>query len=286
MKQLDNKNMQEYWEEHSRCLKDLDRKRDPEGLTNVCYSYAPLWFNKFFAYFQTRNFNRLLRLLQINKIKALDMGCGCGRWCSVLKNKGFDVTGIDLQKETIENNKVLIKDCKFYVMSADNLNFDDETFDLITSITVIQHIPYAEQEKVFDEIKRVLKKGGYFLMIENTKDIGLHVFPRNFDGWKDAIKKRGFILIKSYGQEYAPLLHFFDYVTRKLNLSDRKKLQNATGKDLANNEKLCRENSLKKQFYIFIKYILVLTSYPLEFLCDFLLPREFAKHGVYLFRKM
>ena len=50
------------------------------------------------------------------------------------------------------------------VMSAAELSFLDDSFDASTSFFTLMYISKEQQKKVFDEIFRVLKKGGEFIL--------------------------------------------------------------------------------------------------------------------------
>ena len=68
--------------------------------------------------------------IQHAKGRVLDIGCGAGRVSLFLQEQGFDVVGIDLASGAIEACKTRgLK--KAYVMSADELDFPESTFDTI-----------------------------------------------------------------------------------------------------------------------------------------------------------
>ena len=50
------------------------------------------------------------------------------------------------------------------IMDAKNLKFPPETFDIVTSFFTMMYIPLSEHERVFDQISRVLKSSGEFLL--------------------------------------------------------------------------------------------------------------------------
>jgi SAM-dependent methyltransferase len=92
----------------------------------------------------------------------LDIGCGNGAF-TLLLGEGFIRTfGIDveplrlqtfLQKARFGESHLLVAQ-----MSAEELGFPAEHFDVITAIEVIEHI--ADLSKALSEVKRVLKPGG------------------------------------------------------------------------------------------------------------------------------
>jgi len=64
------------------------------------------------------------------------------------------------------------------IMDATDLKFLDETFATATSFFTLMYIDGAEHEKVFDEVFRVLRPGGRFLIWDV-------VLPRQLDEGKD-----------------------------------------------------------------------------------------------------
>ena len=86
--------------------------------------------------------------------KILEIGCGSGRDLIFLTKKGYDIEGIDISKEALKKIKEKIK---IKQGNAENLDFLDNSFDVIYSIFTLQ---FTDLEKSAKEIKRVLKKGG------------------------------------------------------------------------------------------------------------------------------
>lgn len=101
----------------------------------------------------------------IEKIKegetVLDAGCGEGILAVLLAEKGFDVTACDISEPNIESAKKFAgekgvdKKINFVVADAENLPFKDDSFDVVISSHVLEHLPNFE--KGLSEIKRVMK---------------------------------------------------------------------------------------------------------------------------------
>ena len=86
------------------------------------------------------------------KLKFLEVGSGRGALQDVVP----DYTGLDYA------GTVAGKYHKpFYSASASDMPFENNTFDVVWSFAVWEHIP--EPEKAFEETVRVLKDGGHFL---------------------------------------------------------------------------------------------------------------------------
>lgn len=82
--------------------------------------------------------------------KILDAGCGQGLLVEELRKKGYDARGIDAFYGSE------------YVHKGDLLqnSFPDNTFDVIFCLDVIEHFPLVEQEKLIQELTRILKPSG------------------------------------------------------------------------------------------------------------------------------
>ena len=81
--------------------------------------------------------------------KCLEVGSGRGAFQNVVD----DYTGIDLSDSVAHYYQK-----PFHAGSAEDLPFEDETFDAIWSITALEHIPNPDQAMC--EMRRVLKRGG------------------------------------------------------------------------------------------------------------------------------
>jgi 2-polyprenyl-6-hydroxyphenyl methylase/3-demethylubiquinone-9 3-methyltransferase len=98
-------------------------------------------------------------------LNVLDIGCGGGFTCEFIAKKGATVSGIDLSDVSIEAAKIHAKESDLIIDyrggTAENLPYEDDRFDVITCIDVLEHV--EDVAKVIAEVKRVLKPGGVFL---------------------------------------------------------------------------------------------------------------------------
>jgi ubiquinone/menaquinone biosynthesis C-methylase UbiE len=98
-------------------------------------------------------------------LKVLDVGCGPGSITVDFARYIPDgaITGIEVEASPLEEGRKLadtegIKNVQFEVGDAQNLAYEDNTFDLVHSHQVLQHLP--DPVKALSEMRRVVKPGG------------------------------------------------------------------------------------------------------------------------------
>tara|TARA_B100002051_G_scaffold256989_1_gene273975 strand:+ start:255 stop:941 length:687 start_codon:yes stop_codon:yes gene_type:complete len=90
----------------------------------------------------------------------LDIGCGEGFLLRMVK-KAKKIVGIDMSRTAIKRAKSLSDNIEYHIGDASNMPFEDNSFDIIFSSEVLEHV--LEPEKVFKEICRILKPNGRFV---------------------------------------------------------------------------------------------------------------------------
>ncbi|MBI2872066.1 MAG: methyltransferase domain-containing protein [Chloroflexi bacterium] len=104
--------------------------------------------------------------------KVLDVGCGTGTLAIAIKPQvgTGEVHGIDASPEMIQVAKEKSakdgSDIDFRVALIEAIPFPDASFDLVTSSLMLHHLPDNLKAKGFLEIRRVLKPGGRFMVMD------------------------------------------------------------------------------------------------------------------------
>ena len=95
---------------------------------------------------------------------ALDVGCGTGRWSIYLSSKFSNIYAMDPSKAiyAAANLTKDISEIQLIKASAENIPFEDNTFDLVISLGVLHHIP--DTQKALNSVVNKVKKGGQCLI--------------------------------------------------------------------------------------------------------------------------
>lgn len=148
-------------------------------------------YNK--QYFQARD---VLDLRIANAVKifmhdhnlktALDVGCGTGKLVQFLTDAGFSSIGCDVSKEALKIAKRKIKKSYFIKAPATKLPFKNNSFDLLTAISLIEHLTKKEVHMFLSETYRVIRPKGYiFLVTPNFNSPTRFLLGRKWFGYSD-----------------------------------------------------------------------------------------------------
>jgi len=95
-------------------------------------------------------------------IKLLDFGSGSGIFVEELQRAGFDAHGVDISDEAVRFGALQgIKNLS--VIDSHKINFPDNTFDVVLSMDVLEHL--EDEEWALKEIERILKPNGIFVVM-------------------------------------------------------------------------------------------------------------------------
>lgn len=114
-----------------------------------------------------------------DNFSMLDIGCGNGALLNALADHLMMGRGVDESAGIIERAKLKNKDhahLSFQKIDGPVLPFEDNTFDVVTSLMSFR---YLDWDPLLAEIKRVVKPGGKFLIIDMvTVPVGISEYPR------------------------------------------------------------------------------------------------------------
>ena len=210
--------------------------------------------------------------------KALDIGAGIGRWSRWLAQKGATVVSGDITVTMLQHAVQSGRVRNPVHSDATSLPFRPEAFDLVVSVTVIQHIPHDGQASALKEIARVCCTGGYAVMLEliDQEDFAPHVFPRAKDWWIGESAKQGLELVAWRGQEFLPLEQLLRRLTNR-PMGSREEPPPV----YASSAQPLRSQIVRHGFWSIRG-----ATYMAEALWRIILPPHLARHGVFVFRKV
>lgn len=103
------------------------------------------------------------RIAKDKKLKLLDVGCGDGVALNLLqKMPNLDLYGIDSSEEALTVAREKNPHAKLTHGNVSHLDYPDETFDIVISSDVIEHI--IDSNKMLEEIKRVAKPNAVIII--------------------------------------------------------------------------------------------------------------------------
>jgi 2-polyprenyl-3-methyl-5-hydroxy-6-metoxy-1,4-benzoquinol methylase len=121
----------------------------------------------------------VMYLQAVKEGRVLDVGCGNGERLALLKQLGWTVKGIDIDRQAVEaaRQKGVDADCgELKVMP-----YPASSFDAVILSHVIEHVP--QPVELLSECARVLKPGGRLVMLTpNAESLGLDFYGRCWRG--------------------------------------------------------------------------------------------------------
>lgn len=99
--------------------------------------------------------------------KILDLGCGVGYFCALIRKHGATAVGMDLDPRAVRKGAEDLGGL-FLVGRAESLPFVDSSFDKILCSEVLEHI--EDDGKVVEEIRRVGKPGATVVITVPSPD--------------------------------------------------------------------------------------------------------------------
>ncbi len=136
----------------------------------------------------------------------LDLGTGLGNLAIEMARRFPDsqIFGLDISEKIVAQAQMYaqregLNNIKFKLMDVHNLEFEDNSVDLITSHGSLHH--WRNSKKVFTQIYRVLKTGGLGFIVDLRRDAPEEIV-REVAGFLSQAQKRGFL--SSIATSYLP----------------------------------------------------------------------------------
>lgn len=106
--------------------------------------------------------------LDIAKLSLLDVGCGVGKVHEYLDGKFAGISGIDISAASIEVARETYPKIDYQTYDGTRIPYGDGSFDVTLAICVMHHVPPQQWKNFASEMLRVLRPGGFALVIEHN----------------------------------------------------------------------------------------------------------------------
>ncbi|HDH44528.1 MAG TPA: class I SAM-dependent methyltransferase [Thermococcus sp.] len=211
-----------------------------EYFDKIAHRYDEWYKTKVGGYVDKTEKKLVFSMIKTKHGNALDLGCGTGNYTLELYKRGFQVVGVDISRRMLKIAQKKLPNVKFIKANAYSLPFEDNTFDLVLSVTMLEFI--HEPEKVLSEVYRVLKPGGeavigtmngksmWFifkrmksLFVETAYRYARFYTPKELE---NLMKNAGFKETESRGIIYLPSFFPFVNISERLDEKFSDKLKN------------------------------------------------------------
>lgn len=156
---------------------------------------------------------------------VLEIGCGTGIHTEVLINSNAQIIGTDISEKSIEFLEAKFgkaNNLKLKVADMENLPFSDNYFNIVVSAGCLS---YGDNNKVMNEIRRVLKSGGLFICVDSMNHNPIYKINRwvhylRGERTLSTLKRMPRIeLIKNYRKTFGAVdIHYFGGISWLISL--------------------------------------------------------------------
>jgi SAM-dependent methyltransferase len=140
---------------------------------------------------QDRRLNLILRHVELDGRRILDVGCGIGMYVEKFRRFSDDVYGVDVDPEKVAQASASLPN--IVEAPAEHLPFADESFDVVLLHEVIEHVD--DDRLSIREAYRCLRRGGHVIVYAPNR-----LYP---------FETHGFYL---FGRYYFRLLPFVNWL--------------------------------------------------------------------------
>ncbi|MDP9410960.1 MAG: class I SAM-dependent methyltransferase [Actinomycetota bacterium] len=118
---------------------------------------------------------------------VLEVGVGAGRWASSFDLATTRFVGVDISEGMVNAARANFPEGRFDRIGEDlRFPYDDESFDLVFSVTVMHHNPTPAKRTLLSEMWRVARPGGRLTFLEDfVAKKGSAVYPMSVQKFAD-----------------------------------------------------------------------------------------------------
>lgn len=157
-----------------------------------------------------RKLKQYAQLNNKSEFKLLEVGCGSGYFLRCFERwfPQCEPVGIDIDHDLIEHAQQYLRKTNLIKHDGQKLPFDDDTFDVLCSLQVIEHL--EDPGSFLKEANRVLRKDG-ILIISTPNPTGIpakvlkhkwqgrrydHISLKELPQWREALQHSGFEILE------------------------------------------------------------------------------------------
>jgi len=197
--------------------------------------------------------------------KVLDLACGEGYGVEIISKSAKSVIGIEIDKKTTMHakKKYRAKNIKFITSSITEIPIPGKhLFDVIVCFEAIEHI--KEQKKILQEVKRLIKKNGLFIISTPNKKVyryeeknsnPFHEKELSISEFRNLLKSF-FSNVQIYGQKASTSSNIWP-----LSLKDKKNSQEIIVEKLKDNYILSKPEKKQPKYFVALASFGRLTSF-------------------------
>ena len=143
---------------------------EPEWMAGIYDGFAATYVRKRDSFDLTEVLEGFTSALPDNGALC-DLGCGAGEPVSTYFAKlGWDVTGVDFSAGMLELADEILPEMMTALGDIRDVDFETESFDAVTAVYSLFHIPWHDHPGLFARVTRWLRPGGQFLFTYATAD--------------------------------------------------------------------------------------------------------------------
>ena len=170
---------------------------DEEAIASLYVKYTVRFADEMYRYMATlcepvdADSTKDLTLQSSSRKLAIDLACGSGQSSVPIAKYFREVIGVDSSQSQIKYAPKDVSNVRYKVGPAENLDFvEDGSVDLVLTVAALH---WLEVPQVYEEVKRVLRKGGVFCVAEYTNFGILYDIPEAGALWDQVRSSPEFI---------------------------------------------------------------------------------------------
>lgn len=172
------------WDEIVKFYSSIDENQtantgtvNAEELKQQAKTPVPQW-KMFLRNLRFRPHSWPLESVAQNHCRLLDIGCGSGAKLLEFSQRGYDVWGVDVGEQSINNCKELLPQGHFIVGEVNQIDLPDKFFDFIRIDNALEHVPNPKE--VIQECRRLLShRGKLMIYVPHGKSLSMRFLKGN-----------------------------------------------------------------------------------------------------------